>query len=70
MQNYIIAYDVFHPKRLYKVKKVVYSYATSGQKSACEAFLDKNLMKELVQQLQPLIKQEDKINIIKFIPNT
>jgi CRISPR-associated endonuclease Cas2 len=66
MQNYIIAYDVFHPKRLYKIKKLAYSYAMGGQKSALEAPLDKNLMKELVQQLQPLIKKEDKINIIRF----
>ena len=34
MENFLVAYDIFDKKRLPKVKKVVYSYALGGQKSA------------------------------------
>ena len=40
MENFLVAYDIFDKKRLPKVKKVVYSYALGGQKSALEAPLD------------------------------
>lgn len=65
MQNFVIAYDIFNVKRLNKVKKVVYSYALGGQKSALEAPLDKPLMKTLVKELKNIIEAEDKVNIIK-----
>jgi len=65
MQNYIIAYDIFDTKRLNQTKKIVYSYSIGGQKSAIEAPLNKNLMQELVSFLDDVIKDEDKINIIK-----
>ncbi len=64
MHNYIIAYDIPDKKRLPKVKKIAYSYALGGQKSAVEAPLDKKLMGSLVQELTSIIKQSDKINII------
>ena len=64
MHNHIIAYDIFNPKRLPKVRKVVYSYALEGQKSALEAPLDKELMKSLVKELLDIIEDEDKVNII------
>jgi CRISPR/Cas system-associated endoribonuclease Cas2 len=71
MQNYIIAYDVFHPKRLYKIKKLAYSYAMGGQKSALEALIQTNhtttnqkidthyyeFVKELRQIMQPNVSQ-------------
>jgi len=65
MQNYIIAYDIFNIKRLSKVKKVAYTYAMGGQKSAIEAPLDANLMKTLVKELKSIIKDKDRVNIIK-----
>jgi CRISPR/Cas system-associated endoribonuclease Cas2 len=65
--NYIIAYDIFDPKRLRKVKEIVYSYSLGGQKSAIEAPLDRQNMKMLITELSGHIEQEDKINIIRVI---
>jgi len=65
MHNFIIAYDIFDKKRVALVRKVVYSYKLSGQKSALEAPLDNNLMKSLVKELNNIITDEDKVNIIK-----
>lgn len=67
MNNFLIAYDIFDPKRLRKVKEIVYSYSIGGQKSAIEAPLDKQSLKMLLTELAPHIEQEDKINIIKVI---
>ncbi len=66
MQDYLICYDIFDKKRLYKVRKIVYSYALGGQKSALEAPLSKRDLKELITKLLQVIKPEDKINIIPF----
>ncbi len=65
MQNYLIVYDIFDKKRLPKVKSIAYSYALGGQKSAVEAPLDKNLMKNLVSDLERVIEDDDKVNIIR-----
>lgn len=65
MHNFIIAYDIFDKKRLPKVKKTAYSYALGGQKSAVEAPLDAKLMKTLVKELESIIEDEDKVNIMK-----
>jgi len=67
IKNYLICYDIADKKRLVKVRKVVYSYALSGQKSALEAPLNKKLLKELIEKLNAIIdKEADKINIIPF----
>lgn len=63
---YLIAYDISDEKRLAKVRKVAYSYALGGQKSALVAPLDKKSLKKLSQKLSQLIKDEDKINIIEI----
>ena len=65
MQTFVVIYDIFDKKRLYKVRKIVYSYATSGQKSALEVHLDKNGMQSLISELVNVIKDDDKVNIIK-----
>lgn len=66
MQNYLVCYDIFDKKRLYKVRKIVYSYALGGQKSSIEAPLSKKELKNLLKELLNVIKKEDKINIIPF----
>jgi len=63
--NFIIAYDIFDKKRLLKVKKIAYSYALGGQKSAVEAPLNARYMKTLINELETIIEDEDKVNIIK-----
>lgn len=67
MYNFLIAYDVFNTKRLPKVKRVVYSFALGGQRSALEAPLGESYMRELLSELLELTKEEDKLNIIKFL---
>ncbi len=66
MKNFLIAYDICDPKRLYKVAKIVYSYALGGQKSALEAPLSKNEVRELIEKIEKVVKKQDKINIIPF----
>lgn len=66
-KNFLIAYDIFDPKRLRKVKEIVYSYSLGGQKSAIEAPLNKTDLKMLITELSSQIQKEDKINIIKVI---
>ncbi len=48
------------------MRKVAYSYALGGQKSAVEAPLSEKNLKELVEKLTNLIRENDKINIIEF----
>jgi CRISPR-associated protein Cas2 len=65
MKIFLIAYDIFDKKRLSKVRKLVYSYALGGQKSALESLLSVTLLKSLVFELEQLTEDKDKINIIK-----
>ncbi len=69
MKNFIIAYDIADKISLPKVRKIAYSYALGGQKSAVEAPLNLKLMKSLVQELDKIIKKDDKINIISVTKN-
>jgi CRISPR-associated endonuclease Cas2 len=64
MKSYLVSYDIFNPKRLRQVAKVVESYKLKGQKSSWETPLDHKLMKELVKKLEEIIEEEDKVNII------
>lgn len=67
MKNFLIAYDIFDNKRLSHIRKIVYSYALSGQKSALEAPLCHTLLKSMLQELEHYIKDIDMLNIIHFI---
>lgn len=69
MKNFIIAYDIADKKSLPKVRKIAYSYALGGQKSAVEAPLNLKLMKSLLQELDKIIKKDDKVNIISVAKN-
>lgn len=63
---YLIAYDICDDKRLAKVRKLIYSYALGGQKSALVVPLDEKSLKRIVSKLSPLIKEYDKVNIIEI----
>jgi len=65
-ENYLVCYDIADKKRLRKVRKVAYSYALGGQKSAVEAPLTPKTLKELVEKLDKLLHDNDKVNIIAF----
>jgi CRISPR-associated endonuclease Cas2 len=66
MKTFLIAYDIFDDKRLRKVKKIVSNFCSDGQKSAREAYLNHSLTKELLHQLEEIIEDEDKVNIIQI----
>jgi len=65
MKNYIVAYDILDVKRAYRIRKLVYDYASGGQKSALELLLSRNELKELLRLLKPLLADEDCVNIIE-----
>ena len=66
MKLYIVAYDIADPKRLAKVRKVAYSFAFGGQKSAVESYLDRAGLLRLQRRLLDLIEPEcDKVNILE-----
>ncbi len=63
-KQYLIAYDIADPKRLSKIRKIAYSYALGGQKSALEAPLNEKELKTLIGKFLRVIKKGDKINIV------
>ena len=65
MKHYVVAYDILSDKRAYKVRRLVYSYAIGGQKSALEVPLAKKELIEFIKQLEPLLSDEDRVNIIE-----
>ena len=66
MKNYLVAYDILSDKRAFKVRKLVYSYALSGQKSALELLLSKQDLKEFLKVLKPLLFEDDCVNVIEI----
>jgi CRISPR-associated protein Cas2 len=67
MKQYLVAYDIADPKRLNRVRKIAYSYALSGQKSAVEAPLEAATMRELLSRLSREIDPEtDRVHIIPY----
>jgi CRISPR-associated endonuclease Cas2 len=67
MKFYLVSYDIFNPKRLRAVAKVVEDYKLKGQKSSWETPLEHKSMKLLVQALEKIVKEEDKLNIIEIV---
>ncbi len=64
-KHFIIAYDISDAKRSYRVRKLLYDYATGGQKSALEVPLGKQELLNIVSDLKPLLKDNDRVNIIE-----
>ena len=63
---YLLCYDIADPKRLARVRKVAYSFAFGGQKSAVECYLDERMLHALQRRIFAQIDpQKDKINIFK-----
>lgn len=67
MKSYLVSYDIFDTKRLYRVAKVVEEYKLKGQKSSWETPLDRRSMRDLVARLQEILEDKDKVNIISII---
>lgn len=52
---YLAAYDVTDPRRLVKALKVVRRFASGGQKSAYECWLDERERKTLISEMEDVI---------------
>ena len=62
---YLIAYDIAHRKRLYRVAKVMEDYGTRVQRSVFECRLDARRLQQLLERLKPVLKRrEDKVQEI------
>lgn len=68
MRNYLLCYDIRHPKRLRRVAKIGYGYALGGQKSVLEMPLERMEAELLAQRLRETIcEKEDSIVIVPFV---
>lgn len=54
-QLYLAAYDVRDPKRLSRALAVVRDYATGGQKSVHECFLNAGEQRELLERISSVL---------------
>ena len=61
---YLAAYDVREPKRLRRVHHVVMDYASGGQKSAYECWLDKREIRSLMNRLDEEMHSEDSFVLV------
>lgn len=64
-KNYLLCYDIFDEKRLYRIRKISYPFALGGQKSALELPLTRKEAKALLAMLEAKTTLEDKINLIE-----
>lgn len=61
---YLIAYDIAHRKRLYRVAQIMKDYGTRVQRSVFECRLDARRLQQLLGRLKPVLKQrEDKVQV-------
>lgn len=66
---YVAAYDVSNDARLAESLKIVRAYATGGQKSAYECFLNKSERRELIAQMhQCLDLHADRFALVRLDP--
>lgn len=65
---YLIAYDIREPKRLRRVLYVVKDYASGGQKSAYECYLNDREKQELLERLAQVIETgTDSVALIRLL---
>jgi len=63
---YLICYDIADRKRLYRVRKIAYSFAFGGQKSAVEALLSERELEIAANKIFLKINPNfDKVNIVE-----
>lgn len=66
---YLAAYDVRTPKRLRRALRMVKPYASGGQKSAYECWLDPHERGQLLAQSENhLLLEEDRFSLIPIDP--
>lgn len=64
---FLAAYDVSDPKRLRQAHRVLRDYATGGQKSVFECFLNEREREALLQEMASVIDiQEDRFFLLNL----
>lgn len=64
---YIIAYDISDERRLARARHFLKGYATGGQKSVYECFLEKEELKFIISKIRRLISlHEDRVHIFRI----
>lgn len=69
-QLYLVCYDVRDPHRLNKALHIVRDYATGGQKSVFECYLDSQQFHTLRRRLQSCLASEDRAMITRIHPQS
>jgi CRISPR-associated protein Cas2 len=66
---YLVAYDICDPRRLARALKIVRAYATGGQKSVHECWLEPGELAALKHDLQRVIDPgEDSVLFVRLDP--
>jgi CRISPR-associated protein Cas2 len=66
-QLFLVAYDVRHHRRLYRVHQILKGYACGGQRSAFECYLSTTEKQELISRIDHEIdKDKDAFLIIRL----
>ena len=66
---YLVAYDISHPRRLARALKIVRAYATGGQKSVHECWLEPGELAVLKRDLEAVIDaSEDSVLFVRLDP--
>ena len=66
---YLVAYDICHPRRLARALKTVRAYATGGQKSVHECWLEPGELAVLKRDLEAVIDAgEDSVLFVRLDP--
>ena len=69
-QLYLVCYDVRDSCRLNKALHIVRDYATGGQKSVFECYLDRQQFHTLRRRLQNCLASEDRAMITRIYPES
>ncbi|MFZ0257944.1 MAG: CRISPR-associated endonuclease Cas2 [Gammaproteobacteria bacterium] len=68
---YLAAYDVSDPKRLQRALHVLRDYATGGQKSVFECFLNEAEKRALLQSVAAVLDlDEDRFFVVRLDPRS
>lgn len=66
---YVVAYDIRDPARLARVLAVIKGYATGGQKSVYECWLDETALAALLAELEAVMDPEvDSLVVVRPDP--
>jgi CRISPR-associated protein Cas2 len=69
-QLYIVSYDIRTSRRLSKALRIIRDYASGGQYSCFECYLNEYEQAELIERMQNILVGEDGLFLMPLKPNT